>query len=76
MVDVTVEVTADSDLGGCGNKDKISVIHGEGRGAATCTRCGLETGLPLTGTKFFCQNCRRAGDPHQDGDSCSELNQF
>ena len=43
---------------------------------ALCTKCGLETGFPLSGTKFFCQNCQGADDPHQDGDSCSELNRI
>ncbi len=54
---------------------KVVNVSGEPvQTGAMCTRCGLQTSLPLTGTKCFCQSCLRIGDAHQDGDSCAELN--
>jgi hypothetical protein len=77
MIDATVENSPDSDLRDCKNKEKTTEISGQPMSiGATCTKCGLDVSLPLTGTKFFCQNCHRADDPHQDGDPCSELNPF
>jgi hypothetical protein len=65
MSDVTFECPAET----------VSEVCSEPvQNGTTCTRCGLETNLPLTGTKSFCQSCLRTGDAHQDGDSCSELN--
>jgi hypothetical protein len=72
MVDVTLECTEENVP-----ENKKNTTSRGGRSVligATCTKCGLPTGLPLAGTKFYCQTCAGAGDLHQDGDPCSELN--
>lgn len=64
----TGEIVRENKTDTCAFGEKVDVRR------FTCTKCGLSTGLPLGGTKFFCQNCDTVGDLHQDGDSCSELN--
>lgn len=71
------ETNCDDGSSSTENKKKTTLFCGQQVAVrALCTKCGLDTGFPLSGTKFFCENCRGADDPHQDGDSCSELNRF
>jgi hypothetical protein len=56
------------------NKKKTVLVGGRPMLlGSTCSKCGLPTGLPVGGTKSFCQNCVAVGDHHTDGDTSSEL---
>jgi hypothetical protein len=61
MVDVTLQCVVEILRE---NEKETTVICGQPMFiGATCTKCGLETSLRLSGTKFLCQNCGGTSDP-------------